>query len=104
MKVLVLGWLRMSGEKSAEKGGGRYDFARLYVANPITEKVSSKSKRTGDGFEQGEISIQEGCEGQFRGLKFPLVLELKLDHQLSPMGKLEPVVTGFLPVPALKTA
>jgi len=104
MKVLVLGWVRMAGEKSAEKGGGRYDFAKLYVANQITEKVGQKSKRTGDGFEQGEIAIQEGCEGQFRGLKFPLVLELKLDHQMNFAGRLEPVVTGFIPPAALKTA
>lgn len=104
MKVLVLGYLRMAGEKKPENGGGRYDFAKLYVANPITEKVSQKSHRTGDGFEQGEIAIQPGCEGQFRGLKFPVVLELKLDHQLSPMGKLEPVVTGFVPAASLKSA
>jgi hypothetical protein len=93
MKVLVLGWMRLRGiGKDSKKP---YDFARLHVANPITEKAGEQMSRTGDGLEQAHIDLQAGSEGQFRGLKYPCVLELKLDHVLGPTGRMDVVCVGY---------
>lgn len=95
MKVLVLGYVRMSGVGKESKKP--YDFARLCVANPVQERASEKSNVTGDGFEQAYVDLQLGAEGQFRGLKFPVVLDLKIEHQLGRTGRMEAICVGYLP-------
>lgn len=102
MKCTVLGWMRMSG--TAKASGNAYDFARLNILKPVEPATREKSKIVGDGFEQAFVNLRVGCEGQFKGLKFPAEVELSLDHEMGPGGRMDVVCTGFVRPPSLKTA
>lgn len=94
MKMFVLGWIRRSG--IAKVGGRAFDFAQLIGTAEIETVSGEKYSQVGAGFQQMEIPLQNGCEGEFKGLKFPGVYELKMDHRLGARGQIEPVCVGVV--------
>lgn len=94
MKVLVLGWFRMRG--TGKKSNAPYDFAQLLIANPVDVVSSEKLTKTGDGFEVANIDLRLGCEGEFKGVQFPAMLELKTENKVGRMGRMEVEVTGVV--------
>jgi hypothetical protein len=92
MKLNVLGVKRIEG--NAKATGNPFDMCRLFAAVPI-EIATGKVNVSGFGFELAEISLDPAALDQFRGVKFPAVLDCTSDSR--PFrGKLETVITGFL--------
>jgi hypothetical protein len=93
MRILVLGFVRRTGK--AKASGRPFDFAQLLCATVVEQVVGENYSALGEGFQQTEVPLENGTEGQFKGLKFPTVLELKMDFRPGPRGQMEGVCIGF---------
>lgn len=102
MKCTVLGWVRMRG--TAKASGNAYDFARLNILKPVEPAKREKNEITGDGYEQAFVDLRVGCEGQFKGLKFPVEIELHLENEMGKSGRMDVVCTGFVKPAAVRSA
>lgn len=92
MKMLVMGWVRRSGKRKSD--GANFDFAQVIGTSPVEEVAGDKFTSVGAGFQEMTIPLEKGSEVEFKGLKFPCVLELKMDHRVGPRGNIEPVCVG----------
>lgn len=97
MKTLVLGFIRRSGK--AKKSGLPFDFAQLIIGTPIEEVSNDNFTVRGEGYQVNELSLELGAEAQFRGVRFPAVLDLKMDVRPGRGGQMEAVCVGFNPGP-----
>jgi hypothetical protein len=97
MKVTAIGIAHRCGK--ASKTGKEFDFATLYVLEPIEIRASESFTQTGFGFQPSEVSVQDYATVQkFAKAQFPAIIELELGH-VSRFGKLETVVTGLIGLP-----
>jgi len=94
MKLNVLGVKRVKGKA---KSGSDFDMCRLFAMVPIDPVHSEKIDITGSGFELAEMELDPAALLSFSSLTFPVEIELQTDTR-PYRGKLESVVTGFLPV------
>ena len=93
MKCLVLGYVRRSGVAKATKRA--FDFAQLLATNAVEVVASENFQQAGEGFDKLEIPLEIAAIEQFKGLKFPAVMELKMGHRAGPRGQLETICVGI---------
>lgn len=93
MKALVFGVKRIKG--TARASGNAFDMTRVIIGSPIVPQDGEKMTVQGFGYEVTEVPMEETALAQFRGIKFPAVLELVTDSR-PYRGKLELLVTGLL--------
>ena len=91
MKCLVLGYVRRSGVAKATKRA--FDFAQLLATIEVV--ASENFQQAGEGFDKLEIPLEIAAIEQFKGLKFPAVMELKMGHRAGPRGQLETICVGI---------
>lgn len=96
MKLNVIGVKRIKG--TSTKTGNAFDMCRLFALVPITPQ-GGKTLIQGHGFELAEMELDPNSLPNFSRLSFPVELELSTDTRPF-MGKLETVVTGFVPAAA----
>lgn len=94
MKAHCIGVSRQHG--NSKKTGKPYDMARIYILQPIEVMANQDFSREGFGFQVVEIDVDSGCLPRFAGVKFPAHLDLSTTDRVF-MGRIQTVVTGFIP-------
>ncbi len=91
MKVLVCGVARISG---LSKFGSQFDMCMLKALRPIESFDNGKIACRAYGFESVDLSLDPDCLPQFSELRFPTMLDLRLEDKLTRKG-IESFVVGF---------
>lgn len=101
MKALIAGVSRQHG--NSKKTGKPYDMARVVTLQPIEVVATSDFSREGHGYVTAEIDLDPAALPRFAGLKYPCVLDLTTTDRIF-MGRIQSVVTGFVPETAKQAA
>jgi len=106
MKVHAIGVTTASG--ISKKNGKPYAIPSLLVLQPIepfSNKPADYSKEdeaagkdyyelNGYGLTERQIAMAEGCMEQFKGIKFPAMIDVETDSEFRG-GQMVTVVTGY---------
>lgn len=101
MKALCAGISRQHG--NSKKTGKPYDMARVITLQPIEVVSNPDFSREGYGFQAVEIDLDPACLPRFAGVKFPCTLDLSTTDRIF-MGRIQTIVTGFVPETAKQAA
>lgn len=93
MKMLVLGYVRRSG--NAKATGKAFDFAQIIGTHEVEIVAGEKYQQTGGGFDKLEVPLSVDALPHFKGLKFPGVYDLKMDHRPGNRGQIETICVGL---------
>lgn len=95
-KKLVVGVMNMKGQK---EGGAPYDFATVYILEPVEVAQSKTFSKAGHGLEPVEMRCAPEAVQAFAGLgleKGPVLLELVTESRRA-FGKYETTCVGVAP-------
>ncbi len=91
-KLVVLGVFHTHGV--SKKTGAPYTISKVTYGRAITSLKTEQRSVSGYGFEAQDMDLDPSCLPSFSDVKFPSVLDLKIECQ--PMNPQRNWVTGLV--------